>query len=111
MQQNDTAPTTTVTTRANRVRLGTCTPYATQPMPSSTATMTSATHTDVNARPAMIAADGTGVARRRFSTPLSRCAVTAMTRLMKDAAMMPSVMIPGTYDTLADTLPPGMRVD
>ena len=38
----------------------------------------------------------TGVARRRFSTPDSRCAVTEMTRLMNDAAMIPRVMMPGT---------------
>ena len=43
----------------------------------------------------MIAAAGTGVARRRFRMPLSRWAVTEMTRLMNEAAMIPSVMMPG----------------
>ena len=54
----------------------------------------------------MRAAAGTGVARRRLSTPDSRWAVTEMTRLMNAAAMMPSVMIPGTYETPVSIRPP-----
>ena len=65
-------------------------------MPSSTAAMTTATTTAVSTRPAMTAAAGTGVARRRFSTPGSRCAVTEATRLPKHAGMIPSAMMPGT---------------
>ena len=44
----------------------------------------------------MTAEAGTGVARRRFSTLVSRWAVTEITRLTNDAAMIPSAMIPGT---------------
>ena len=65
-------------------------------MPSSTAAITTAMTTAVSTRPAITAAAGTGVARRRFSTPRSRCAVTEATRLLKHAAMTPSAMIPGT---------------
>ena len=65
-------------------------------MPSSTAAMTTAMTTAVSTRPAMTAAAGTGVARRRFSTPRSRCAVTEATRLPKHAAITPSAMMPGT---------------
>ena len=66
-------------------------------MPSSTAAMTSVAETTaVSTRPAMTAAAGTGVARRRFSTPRSRCAVTEAARLPKHAAITPSAMMPGT---------------
>jgi hypothetical protein len=65
-------------------------------MPSSTAAMTTAMTTAASTRPAMTAAAGTGVARRRFSTPRSRCAVTEATTLPKHAAIIPSAMIPGT---------------
>jgi hypothetical protein len=65
-------------------------------MPSSTAAMTTAMTTAVSTRPAMTAAAGTGVARRRFSTPRSRCAVTETARLPKHAAITPKVMMPGT---------------
>jgi hypothetical protein len=58
--------------------------------------MTTAMTTAVSTRLAMMALAGTGVARRRFSTPRSRCAVTEATRLPKAAAMIPSVMMPGT---------------
>jgi hypothetical protein len=58
--------------------------------------MPSAVTTAVSARPAIMAAAGTGVARRRLSTPDSRWAVTEMTRLMNVAAMMPRAMMPGT---------------
>ncbi|WP_280117565.1 hypothetical protein [Streptomyces griseorubiginosus] len=44
----------------------------------------------------MIGTVGTGVARRRFRTLVSRCAVTEITRFMNAAATMPSVMMPGT---------------
>ena len=46
--------------------------------------------------PPITAVAGTGVARRRLSTPDSRCAVTEMTRFTNEAAMMPRAMIPGT---------------
>jgi len=65
-------------------------------MPSSTAAMTTAVATAVGTRPAMRAPAGTGVARRRLSTPRSRWAVTEATRLPKQAAMTPSAMMPGT---------------
>ena len=58
--------------------------------------MTTATATAVSTRPAMTAAAGTGVARRRLSAPRSRCAVTEAARLPKHAAMTPSAMMPGT---------------
>ena len=58
--------------------------------------MTTAMTIATSTRPAMMAAAGTGVARRRFSTPRSRCAVTDATRLPKHAAITPSAMIPGT---------------
>src|SRR5215813_6279591 len=80
MQQKEAAPITTVTTSANAVRPGTWAPSAAHPMPSSTAAMTIAMTTAVSTRPAMTAAAGTGVARRRFSTPRSRCAVTEARR-------------------------------
>src|SRR5581483_874963 len=98
MQQNDSAPTMTVIARAGAVRAGTWAWYAAQPMPSNTAVIARAVTTAVKARPAMIAAAGIGVARRRLRMPVSRCAVTEMTRLTKAAAMMPNVMMPGTYE-------------
>jgi hypothetical protein len=65
-------------------------------MASSSAVMPSATTTEVRARPAMMAAAGTGVALLRFSAPVSRCAVTEITRFANAAAMIPRVMMPGT---------------
>ena len=65
-------------------------------MASSNAVTPSATTTEVRARPAMIAAAGSGVARRRLSAPDSRCAVTEITRFTNAAAMIPRVMMPGT---------------
>ena len=58
--------------------------------------MTTATTTEVRTRLPMMAPAGTGVARRCFSTPRSRCAVTEVTRLPKHAEMIPSAMMPGT---------------
>src|SRR5580704_16236652 len=98
-QQNDRAPTMTVTARAGAVWAGTWAPNATHPIASSSVVVAAATTPDVRARPPISAAAGTGVARRRFSTPDSRWAVTEITRLMNAAEMMPRVMIPGTYDT------------
>src|SRR3981081_3308830 len=95
-QQKAAEPTTTVKARAGAVRAGMWAPKAAQPMATSTTVVATATTTAVSARPAMRAAAGTGVARRRLSTPDSRWAVTEMTRLTKAAAMMPRVMIPGT---------------
>ena len=45
----------------------------------------SATTIAVSPRPAISTQAGTGVERRRFSTPDSRCAVIEMTRLTNDA--------------------------
>jgi hypothetical protein len=39
---------------------------------------------------------GTGVDRRRLSTPLSRCPVIVITRFTNEVAMIPRVQIPGT---------------
>ena len=96
----------TVTARAGAVRAGTWAPKATHPTASSSVEVATAMTTRVSARPPIRAAAGTGVARRRLSTPDSRWAVTEITRLMKAAAMMPRVMIPGTYDTPASIRPP-----
>lgn len=58
--------------------------------------MTSATMTPTAARLAITTPAGTGVARVRFSTPLSRWATIVWVRLTKLAEMIPRVMIPGT---------------
>ena len=50
----------------------------------------------MSARLAISTHAGTGVERRRLSTPLSRCAVIVITRFTNDAEMTPSVQIPGT---------------
>jgi hypothetical protein len=52
--------------------------------------------TAVSVRPAISTQAGTGVARRRFRTPDSRCAEIAMTRLKNELAMMASAQMPGT---------------
>ena len=57
---------------------------------------TSETAIAVSARPAISTQAGTGVARRRLSTPASRCAVIEMTRLTNEAAMIASAEMPGT---------------
>ena len=55
-----------------------------------------ATTTPTAARLEMTKLVGSGVPRRRLSSPLSRWATTAWVRLTKLAEMIPRVMIPGT---------------
>ena len=50
----------------------------------------------VSARPAIRTDAGTGVERRRLSTPASRWVVTEMTRLTNEAPMIPRAAMPGT---------------
>ena len=56
----------------------------------------SATTIATSARPAISTQAGTGVERRRFRIPASRCAVIEMTRLTKEPAITPSAERPGT---------------
>ena len=78
------------------VDVGRCTPYAKRPTASSKLITTSETAIATSARPAISTHAGTGVARRRFRIPASRCAVIEITRLTNDAAIRPSAEMPGT---------------
>ena len=57
---------------------------------------TSDTVIAVTVRPAISTHAGTGVARRRLSTPDSRWAVIVITRFTNEAAMMARAEMPGT---------------
>ncbi len=50
----------------------------------------------VSARPVISTHAGTGVERRRFRTPDSRCAVIEMTRLTNEPEITASAEMPGT---------------
>lgn len=59
-------------------------------------TISNAMRIETAARPAISTHVGTGAARRRFSTPVSRSVTTVTVRLTNDAAMIASVAMPGT---------------
>src|SRR5579862_1183149 len=94
--QNAAEPTTAVSATPGIVRVGRWTPYANLPTRTSTVIDTSETPTAVRVRPAISTHAGTGVERRRLSTPDSRRAVIEMTRLTYEAAMIASAERPGT---------------
>src|SRR5690349_14953013 len=95
-QQNVNAPTTLARTTPGNVDPGTGTPNASRPTMTMAATTPSATRIATEARPAISTHDGTGVARLRFSTPVSRCVTIETARLTNDEATIASVAMPGT---------------
>ncbi len=96
MHEKAAAPTTTAMSTPGIVEWGMRTLYASLPIASSSADITTATTTPTTARLPITNAAGSGVPRRRLYSPFSRWVTIAWVRLTNDAEMMPSVMIPGT---------------
>ena len=67
-----------------------------RPTATSTTVTADATAVAVSVRAAISVQAGTGVARRRFRTPVSRCVTTEITRLTNDDAITASAASPGT---------------
>ena len=82
--------------QAGTASAGSATPKPIQPIATSAVAIVSETAIAVSARPPISTQAGTGVARRRFSTPDSRWVTTEITRFVNDEAITESATSPGT---------------
>src|SRR5436305_11789785 len=93
--QNVPAPTARALTSPGRVWVGTETPNRIRPIAISTTVITAAVTTDVPIRPQKTIHGGTGVARTRLRTPVSRIRVNPIARATNEAEITARAMNAG----------------